>query len=78
MFNLHPKIGFGEIGFGKIGFGETGFGKRGFGEIGFGKIEGHHFMKPVIDGTGQCAWLWTEVCEIQGVMVHHECAEYES
>jgi hypothetical protein len=27
-------------------------------------------MKPVIDGTGQCAWLWTEVCEIQGIMVH--------
>jgi hypothetical protein len=35
-------------------------------------------MKPAIDGTGQCAWLWTEVYEIQGVMVHHECAEYES
>jgi hypothetical protein len=35
-------------------------------------------MKLVTGGAGQCAWLWTQVCEIQGVIVHHECAGYES
>lgn len=29
------------------------------------------WMKLVSDAAGQCAWLWTKVCEVLGVVVRH-------